>query len=420
MDANWTMLTVLAVITGFTVWTGKVWFRRWFNPLSMYSGIWGFCLCNYELHLIQYYEISTLAWIYIFAAWTSLYLGAGIVLLLTGRQKTKPPCDCRDLTKLRNAILLLSSIGLIGLVGQLFAIHREFGNPLTVLATSPWEIYAARLSNDLDSISYIGSVTFAACPLAGVYAARIGRLTWVVTIPLILIILQLILVMGRTGLGLAAVLFLAAFAYTPKAVRFSIQTWQRVFGAALAFTLVATFFMVSAVRRLDVNFPGITPQMERASEYIPFLPSIYSNFSATPVAFSVYLQNSEHENRSFWGMYTFGPIFRILARLGFRCEVPAHEENYYTPVPMNTSTYLKNIYSDFGLSGLVFFPLLLGAGATFLSFRVSSTTQTLGVTILAHLFVIIVFAFAFDFMVLGDWYIGFGAGTLAASIVDVT
>jgi oligosaccharide repeat unit polymerase len=234
--------------------------------------------------------------------------------------------------------------------------------------------------------------------------------------PVVLVVLQLFSVMGRTGLGVAAVLFAVSFVYTPKPVRFAIPMWQRLVAGSVAMMLIGTFVAVSAIRHLNVEFAGITPKLEEISEYVPFFPSVYSNFSATPVAFSLYLATPEQQKEGFWGMYTFAPIFRFLSRLGFPCAVPAHEENYYTPVPMNTSTYLKNVYSDFGPAGIATFPFVLGACLALLITRASGT---LGLALLANLFVLAVFAFAFNFMLLGDWYIGLGGSVLGALIADM-
>jgi oligosaccharide repeat unit polymerase len=419
MEANFFMAVTLGFITAVAVSIGKWWFKRWFNPLSIYSALWGFCLVNYELRLIQYYPISTIAWVYIAIAWVSLYLGAGTVLLLAKpRESSTARSFGVDVNCLKKVILTLSAIGSLGLISQLLAISHEFGNPVIALITNAGEIYGARISNELYGLNYAGAFSFAACTLAGIYTAKLARLTLVAAIPLVLVTLQLVAVMGRTGLGVAAVLFSVSFLYTPRPVRFSIPGWQRMIGAMLAAALAGGFILVSSIRRLDVNFVGITPGIEKVSEYLPFFPSLYSNFSATPVAFSLYLASPEQGKTGFWGMYTFAPAFRLISRLGFLCSVPAHEENYYTPVPMNTGTYLKNVHSDFGAAGILVFPYLLGASVTLLLIRVSSVPRLLGLTLLANLFVLVVFTFAFNFMLLGDWYIGLVVSALGAIVVD--
>src|SRR5467141_1393291 len=115
MQANWSMIVVLAFATGIGVYIGRVLFKRWFNPLSIYSALWGFCLFNYELRLIQYYPISTAAWIYIAAAWVTLYLGAATVLL--AGSWTREPSTVQlgvDLNRLKKGVLFLSVVGAAG------------------------------------------------------------------------------------------------------------------------------------------------------------------------------------------------------------------------------------------------------------------------------------------------------------------
>src|SRR5260370_22908577 len=178
------------------------------------------------------------------------------------------------------------------------------------------------------------------------------------------------------------------------------------------------FFLVSSIRSLDVDFPGITPAMEKITEYVPFFPSLFSSFSATPVVFSMYLSTPFKNNTGLWGTYTFAPIFRFLSRLGFQTAVPAHEENYYTPVPMNVGTYLKNVHSDFGFAGILIFPFLLGAVTTLLIVRSSVMPRVAALAALSHLCVVIVFSFWFNLMLLGDWYIGLAVSVLAGFAVD--
>ncbi len=411
------MAVMLAVITTASVTVGKCWFRHWFNPLSIYSALWGLCLFNYELRLIQYETISRLAWAYILIAWVNLFIGAGVVVLLAPTAHSLESVKFRVCMKrLRNIIVMLTLIGIAGLLSQLLAIQHQFGNPLVALIANASEVYGARTANELSGLSYAGAISFAACALAGVYTARLGRFSLVAAAPLSIMALQMVSVMGRTGLGMAAVLFVSSLVYTPRNVKFTIPRWQKACGCAVAIVLIGSFILVSSIRHLNVNFPGITPSMENVSEVVPFFPSIYSNFSATPVAFSLYLDSPQEKTSTAWGTYTFAPVLRLLSRLGFRTTVPPYEENYYTPVPMNTSTYLKNIHSDFGVSGIVIFPLILGLAAALLIVQSQQSPSIIGIILLANLFVIIVFAFAFDFMLLGDWYISTAVGLASAAL----
>ena len=411
------MLVVLAVVTTIAVWIGKVWFRRWFNPLSIYSAIWGFCLCNYELRLIQYEQITPMAWFYIGIAWFSLYLGSAAVLLLSIPQHFNAKAQAGfDLARLKTAIWFCSLIACVGVLGQIISVVRSFG--ITAVLLSPNEIYAARTANETTGVPYAGSFAFAACTLAGVHVAQFRRFTSTTLVPVILVALQLVFMMGRTGLGIAAVLFCVSFLYTARPTGAVLPRAQKLVGTIALSTLALSFILVSAIRGLEVDFAGITPAMQQISKYVPFAPSLYSNFSATPVAFSMYLQTPEEAKSGYWGMYTFAPVLRGASKLGFPTAIPAYEENYFTPVPMNTSTYLKNLYSDFGPSGIVLFPLALGVCVTGLIRRIQSRPKLLAIVLLSNIYVLLVFSFAFDFMLLGDWYIGAAASALAAIAIQ--
>lgn len=412
------MVLVVACAAFSSAYMARRWFGRWLNPLSIYSILWGFCLFNYELRLIDYEVITFRAWAYIVVAWIALYLGACTAILVLGLEPTNKTFFLNlDPQLLRKTIWWLCMISSVGLLSQLIAIQRIFGNPLVALLSNAGDIYGARTSNELSGLGYASSFSFAGCSLAGVYTGIRGKLTFTAMLPIFLVILQLIAVMGRTGLGIAAVLFITAYVYTPGKARLLFSRWQRIAGLVLASGLVAAFLLVSSIRHLDVNFAGITPAMDRVTEYVPFFPSIYTNFSATPVAFSVYLSSPSADKNGFIGMYTFAPFFRLLAKLGLSKGVPPYEENYYTPVPMNTCTYLKNIYSDFGPLGIVMFPYILGFAISGLIAVNRRRPALLYLVVLSNIFVLVTFAFAFDFMVLGDWYVSISVGTAAAFVV---
>jgi oligosaccharide repeat unit polymerase len=419
MESNWSILVLLVLLTWIAVYIGRVWFKRWFNPLSVYSALWGFCLFNYELRLIQYYPISTTAWMYIVAAWVSLYLGAATVLF-TGRALGQPSRVQLgvDLNRLKKGVFILSMVGAAGVVGQVIAVMQSFGGAIDAILLHSNDIYVARTSNELSGLPYAGAFSFAACALAGVHVAKSGKFTIVTFAPIVLVTIQLIFLMGRGGLGIAAILFLVSALHTPRDPGASAPRWQRMVGVALITALLGgAFALVSAIRGLGVDYPGNTQAMDRISEYIPVAPSIYSNFSATPVAFSLYLSSPEANKHGFWGMYTFAPVFRLLSKLGFPTSIPPYEEDYWTPVPMNTSTYLKNVYSDFGPAGIVLFPFFLGAASTAVISRIKSRRRLPDVIILSNMYVIIVFSFAFNFMLLGEWFIAMAASVLTSILV---
>ena len=421
MEANWTAVVFLTIFTGVAVYIGRVWFKRWFNPLSFYSAIWGFCLCNYELRLIQYENISSEAWTYIFIAWLGLYLGAAIVILLSNRRNLSISSSGSDgLQRLRSGLVLCLVLAGIGLADQLRFVTHEFGNLITAIMVNAGDIYRMKEAGDLSVVPYVGAFSLPACCLAGIYTARVGRLTFLGVSPLVIVALQDLFAQSRLELGMAAVLFMACYVHTPGKAKIKFTKWQRNLALALGFVILGGgFIVVSAVRGLGVDFPGITPAMDRISEFVPVFPSIYSNFSATPVAFSMYLSSPAESKHGSWGEYSFAPVLRLLAKVGLGHGTERYEESYYTPVPMNTSSYLKSVHSDFGPVGVMLFPFLLSLAMTALLFRAERNGSLCSVVLLGNLYVIVVFSFAFNLMMMGAWYVSVVFGTLIAIMIDL-
>jgi oligosaccharide repeat unit polymerase len=420
MEANWSAIILLLIVTAIAVYVGRSWFKRWFNPLSLYSVIWCICLCAYELRLIQFYPVTKEAWFDIGLAWFSLYFGAAtVVLARTGRKQPVQRDFLIDLRALKKAIIVLSIIGAIGLVDELRVVSSAFGGVLVAIFVNANDIYREKLTGDLTWIPYVGACLYAACSLAGVYTARIGKPTILGIVPLALLALNNILSMIRAGVIMALFLFFTSYFCTPRVDRLKIPRWQGILALAMAIIILAGgFAVVSSTRGLGVDFPGITPAMDQISEYVPVFPSFYSYLAATPVAFSQYLGTPAERKNGIWGQYTFKPILRMLARWGFQFHIEYLEEDYDTPVPVNTATYLKNVHSDFGFAGIWLFPYALGALTTFLAFRLGRKPRLFDLMLLSNLYVLILASPAANLMVLGDWYISLFVSCMTGLLIQ--
>lgn len=416
MVVLWGCVGIVGIFIGFLC------FRTYINPFSLYSALWSLCICAYEWNLIQYERITGLAWAYIVIAWFSLYLGGATVVVLVRGSRSARPCFQCDLARLRKAIIWLSSLGALGLLDQIRVVTQAFGNPFIAVFANAGDIYLGRVGGELAWIPYVGAVLYAACCLAGSYTARTGKATIIGTLPMLLLALSNVFAMVRAGVVMAVFLFGVSYYYTPRPNHFQFKRWQRMFALSSAVAIVlAGFTFVSATRKLGVQFAGMTPEINHISEYIPVFPSIYANFSAPPVALSMYLSSPQERREGSWGQYTFQPIFHILGRLGLYRSAEGEarfEENYYTPVPMNTATYLKNVDSDFGIAGVLLFPFILGVILALLLERLRSSARILHVVVLANLYLVVAFSFVANLMALGDWYICAFASIAAAGLVE--
>jgi oligosaccharide repeat unit polymerase len=376
--------------------------------------VWTFSLCAYQLRLINYNYISGEAWIFIFAAWIALYMGTAWAGLFDSsdrsRQRQLFPGNQGSLGK---AIIVLSCAGMASSVVLAWNIvHSLDSQLLLALIDQGNKIYTMRFDGDLSGLMYVGFLPYAASALAGAYASRIGRITFVSVLPLLAMTVDGILSMQRGGILISIVLFVAGAYITPSKTPLYVVRWQI---AACLGLLLAGFLYVTMVRGVPAEFEGQGATLNRISDVVPSLPSLYMYVSAPPAGLSAYLQHPASDGNSFLGRYTFAPAYRLLAKLGWNTYVPYYTEFYSTPVPINSCTYLREIHSDFGSSGILGVPFCLGALMTLLEARRSSLAAQM---VLAHLYVFVVFSFTLLVAITGYWYISLMASSVIGLLLD--
>ncbi|MGC2194105.1 MAG: O-antigen polymerase, partial [Terriglobales bacterium] len=404
----------MLIITICGIVGGRIALNRWFNHLTAYSAIWGSILILVQSRLIAYSPVSGMGWLYIFSAWLCLFLGSFTALGIRGRVARQQSVNGQSLKRLRFIIWSFTLIGLIGIILQAVAVVHEFGNLAAAIVVQANDLYHARLDNpELGGASYVGAFCPAACTFAGMYAARVGKFGITPLMPLFVVVFSGILVMGRAGMVVAGIWFTSAFLLTPRPP-IKVHRWQVAVAVVLSgAVLVGGFVLINATRGLGLDFPGLSPAMERASDTLPVLPSLFFYYTGPVVGFSDYLAHPDRNPHAFWGMYTFAPLLRFAARLGADTSVPPYEESYFTPRDINIMTYLKNIHSDFGGTGVLLFPYMLGAVMTWLRLRLDEKFDPVYVVLLAHAYVVIMFSFAYNPMSQGVWYISLILGVAA-------
>lgn len=396
-------MSTLGVFTGTALGLvlGRYALRCWFNHLTLYSGVWGIVAVLYSLHLIRYADLMTETWALIVLAWVSLYLGSAFVLFAHTPRPDKRLRPGRA-SELRRIIIACVAVGCIGIISQIREISQEFGNLWAAVLVHGNELYNQRIDGSLETISYVGSFLYAACCLGGLYLRYVGRIALVGIIPFALIIGSSILDMQRGLIGITGFLFVASFVQTRKYSSLTVRRWRMVTAllAVVALGSVGMMFVNSA-RGLGVMYPNTTPAMEKIADTFYDAPSLYFYATGPIAGFNAYLRTEDSE--SFFGRYTFAPVNRVLARFGFRTAVPQVEEFYSTPAPINVCTYLKNVYSDFGVLGIFVFPFVLGAVVTFLHLQHNATDMPIYTVLLSHLQLVVVFSPFFNIMLTGNW-----------------
>jgi oligosaccharide repeat unit polymerase len=146
-----------------------------------------------------------------------------------------------------------------------------------------------------------------------------------------------------------------------------------------------------------------------------FTPSIYIYFSGNPVVFSEYLKAGGEQ--VFPGWYSLAPIYHFLGKFGLFKYVTFYQKFYFTPIPLNTGTYLRELHADYGIWGILGFPFLLGALSAYLSLK--NTKRLWEFVLLVYIFVIIIFSVFYNAMQLGGWLITLIVAVFISNFIDI-
>ncbi len=307
------------------------------------------------------------------------------------------------LAKIILILSVLMGIGLFLLILQIRKITSNFSlyliNPFLVR-----EKLIALHSGDMGGISaisyrfstYLSTLMFPLSVLGGIMAAQEGPKRHLGKIPIILVIVYSVVNLNRfafitsLGLWLLSLLYFIIFVdkeYRQKMIRRI--TWYII----IAFLLVVAFFV------LILKLRTIT-----SSSIEDFaIRSIYSYFSGSGSALEKFLF---FEPRHVWGASSFRSIFRWLTKFGLVDKsLVFGTHNVFTnvsvgqPLFMNTYTFIKSPFEDFGLIGVGVICSLWGMIARYLLeryFRKFSIGSLFWVSIMTFSFFMSFYEFFFQ------------------------
>ncbi len=387
---------------------------RWFNHLSLYSIVWSVSLIALSLNLIHYNHIVPEAWLFIFLAWIAIYFGTAIVKLgkWAPQLRSFPELHMR---RLRNAILLLSVAGLASSAVLASNIVLALGTDGLFVALTEYanQIYGMRFAGEVSGLMYLNFLPYAGCVLAGIYTARLGRLTFVALLPLMAMLADGIVSMQRAAMVFGSFLLLSGYLMTPKVSKLRISKWQKL---AFAFAFLAAFLGVTVQRGGAAYIEGETQTLVNMGERVSALPALYFYASGPIPCFSEYLQHAESDGKALWGRYMFASIYRLLSKFGLDTYVSYYQNFYYTPAAINVGTYLRELHRDFGATAIFIFPFLLGVIISAIE-RCAPTPQT--VIVLSFLYLVVFFSSDENFIGGGGWYFPLPIALLVAAKVKV-
>jgi oligosaccharide repeat unit polymerase len=285
------------------------------------------------------------------------------------------PIDAEtNLKRLKTTLWSLNIITLIIALYDLYIVSKIFGG-LTEAFVFGNLLYRYRVLGEglPGSIPYSSSLVFTAALLAGNYTARVQKLTLVGILPFIIIIMIDFAIIGRADILIVGILFTSAYFLT-QTYKTRGQKKIRLSPRKLGILVIAAAILVGgaesirSIRQVKEEIKGSTSMLKTLSTARVITPSIYLYLSSDYGVLNKYILKGG-ENTPIGG-HTFLPLYRIFERLGFDVHAQAFQKWYKTPVSVNTGTYLRELHGDFGITGLLFGPYLIGVFSSIFWFRI--------------------------------------------------
>lgn len=409
------------------LYVGLIAYNRLFNHISIYSTIWTLILCMGEIRLINYYPLETETWIIIFSAWILFVFGS--LTYFFAREyagKNSSVLHTYSLSEvsnstLRKIIFFLSIASLVSAIAQWLVLLSKYGSIAKVLIYGNL-IYSSRVyEGGITSIPYVDSLALAGCFFAGIYVFHKKSITLLSLFPLLSVIIVAIAGMGRAKILIALILFLTGFLLQKivvmKSQKLKKYSLKKIFGFAVVFLIIIGSAEIIRSNRGSIeSFSGASQSLKKLRGSAIITPSIYVYFSIHPFVFNEYLKSTgEHE---IIGGNTFAPIWRIVDKVGFDTHISEYQTHYQTPVSSNTGSYLRELHADFGLSGVLIVPYLLGMVCSFYWFRWKDKKKLVDLAILSHLYVIVALSYLVIATRLGYWIVSLVTAIACAWILD--
>jgi len=427
-------IIIITVIGIGLVYSGRLVFGAWVNPVSLYTGLWSISLILFELRLIQYFDLETETWAIIIGAGMAYCIGCFCVVGAryaflkptmfdnVGNWSIQKIVSGDELRLLNMTLWILNIIGMIAVVQYWYVGMKLYGSLQNIFIFGNI-IYSKRIAVGMPgTIPYIDATAMAGAVLAGAYTALTRRLRIVAILPILIIVLVDIVNMGRAKMFFGTILYFCSYVACKdtrkkaavKNIRYSLNKIIPVIITAAILWGGAEF--VRSTRITNETVPGATQALGKFSGSYFITPSIYLYLTVHPGVFNQFLiRDDEHTP---WGSNTFAPAYHILSKFGFETPSSVYQRFYPTPAGANTGTYLRDLYADFGLPGLFLFPFILGIIATALWYRYLKTRYYVDLMMLAHILVIVLMSLFYMATRAGDWFVGLIIGLVVGSLVD--
>ena len=426
------MSILLTTTIGFlSVFWGHHLFKKWFNHLSIYSLIWMGMIVLYELKLLPFNEISLQTWFVTLGAYFSFLLG--ILTIISARSvfpqnKIEHEPNMNSFLfldkgkKIRFFLILFSLIGLFSSIQHWNILLSQYGSIGNVILHSQ-EIYNSRLQGEevKGVIPYIWLFSYFGIFLGGLYSAYKGRITLISLIPVLAVVLKETARFTRSGILLGLMEFVISFMLARhlfSGSSSSIKSRLRII-LTTSILLIITVLAATAVKisRNPIDtYKGSASSISQFKTGAIISPSVYFYAASQIGVFNIYLREDNEQTQ--FGNSTFFTVYNILSKFGVAEKPKIFQRGYFIPYWSNTATYLRDLYSDFGILGPLIVPFLIGMLATFYWFRFYESKKFIYHVILTHLFILVAISFFTLATRFTPWVYGFLILTILIPLIE--
>ena len=338
-------------------------------PLALFSLIWISVVYFLSLELYNVHPISRETWILLFCGVFALFSGY-LLFMIYDRSFLRSETDLDDVSfnkpLLAKLIICLFITTVIGSVMMMKVIGDLSGEGLRVYINSPIKVrneFIAIVTNPLESPplafklgSYMVSASFVSALLGGMLLTVRGKIRFLGFLPLMGAMVTAFATLGRfaliNNLGFIFLSFIICSSFYNKQYRVTLLKQFVLFGL-LIFSLTGyIFYSVASIRVVqDVD----------VADYI--IRTLYFYFSGGVAALDDFLKT---DFQLQYGLSSFRTIFGWLARFGLwgKDEIITGFDSFTTVAPgmhINTYTFVKSLFLDFGILGVLFISFIWGA-----------------------------------------------------------
>lgn len=398
---------------------GRLIFKAWINPLSVYSFVMGGLTFLYELKLLPYPDLTALTWFFIISS--SLAFIFGIITVINAKElfhsERSMKFELSDMPLFKDdGKILKYSVIFFSLVGLFVALHRWyiminiFGSIPSVFINAAW-VYRINVKGEIkEFIPILPSFVYVGVFLSAIYTAYRGKFSFLSFFPIICIILKELTYFGRGEMLFSTFEFLFTFFLfrnllnRQKNVKFNFSRKNAGFAILILLVLViAAASVVRSSRGIKENFRGATKELKQLEENFILTPSVYFYLSSDLGVLNQYLIKEIEDAR--FGENTFRGVYYFLSKIKIVDEPVFFQRGYFIPFWSNTGTYIREIHADFGLLGVILFPYFLGLLLTYLWFKFFEEKSLIVLAILVYLNLIVAFSFLTMITRLNQWFL---------------